>query len=217
MSEKRIEFGFTSALSRVDSTTGAWDSAGHDVLAKAIRGHIMSVPSGDGICGMNIVRYGMTVNYLDEVITFDEVVTAVKNAFEWAVSSLSEAFPIRGTKTPRLIVETSAPKAPRVIGMAITASLKTNLFAFPVDSEDGNRLRRSFASELLQFDGANGYTVYLDGVTLKIRTSITTVEAAQLHIHRLLTRHAQDKDSEFLPFTDGEMPEIDWSVEEITR
>lgn len=214
MSDKKIEFSFTSALSGINPDTGAWLEKDHDAMAKKIRARIMSRPSGDGIHAMFIARYGMYAEFYTESTNADTVIEAVKEAIRWASNELEGAFPLRGDKTPEVIVDT---KVPQPIGKTrITAALQTNLYAYPVNDEKGKEMRSKLAEELLQLDGVCGYTIYLNGAELTVRTAVTTVDDAKAHIQQLFDRYAQDKDSEFLPFANG-VPDIDWRVHVIMQ
>lgn len=214
MREQKIEFSFSSALSGVDPDTGTWQKDLQEAMAKKIRGRIMAQSTGDGICGMNIARYGMYVEYFSEIISFNEVVVVVREAIEWATHNVEGAFPIREGKTVDVTVDTKLPTPRTPSGkMEITANLLTNLFAYPTTEDESKRLKALFATELLQLDGVVGYGVFIDGIRLTIKTAITSVDAAKAHMQQLLEKHAENKESEFLPFLHDDLF-IDWSVRE---
>lgn len=215
MSEKKIEFTFNSALSGVNPVSGAWLEDEHKTMAKGVRAHIMSQPSGDGVCGMFIARYGMSVSYISEATSAAEVIDAVKEAVNWAAANMERAFPLRDDKTPGVTVDTRLPK--KTDKVQITATLTTNLYAYPTSDDDGKALRSEFAAKLVRLDGVRGYVVYLDGVQLTIDTTTTSVAEAKAHIENLLKACASEPASEFLPFVKDQPIVIDWDVRNIMQ
>jgi hypothetical protein len=211
---KSIEFTFNSALSGVDTHTGAWSQKAHDELAKKVRSHIMGQPTGDGICGMFIARYGMNVEYIDKATSPENVVGAVNEAIQWAADQ-EDMFPLRGDKTPEAILDTHIPKPTK--NFEVIAELSTNLYALPTTNEETQQLRLKFAKLLVRLDGVCEYSIYLDGAALTVDTTITTVEQTKEHFRNLFATHANQPDSAFLPFNKDKEVAIRWHVKNILK
>jgi hypothetical protein len=211
MSEKKLQFGFNSALSPVDKETGAFDEKGvHDTMAKKIRGHIMSQTSGDGICGMFIARFGMSVSYVTEATTEEKVVAAVNEAIAWTANQ-EGFFPLRGDKVPEVTLE--KPREKVFTGrVAVKADFGSDLYVHPVTQELGAALREKFAEELVQLNGVRDYRVGNNWVQLVVEIKLTPADAAKAHIQELLNKHAENKESEFLPFAKGQPINIEWET-----
>jgi hypothetical protein len=206
-----IKFEFNTALSNVDPENGKFDEKAFDELAKKIRGHIMSQPSGDGISGMQIARYGMRVEYESGSTTREQVISAVAEGIEWASSSLNEAFPLREGKTPTVSPEPAYVKKPTG-ETSIIARLSTNLYRRPVGEESRTSLRNEIAEKLVDLDGITDFEVAMNGVSVVISNSITSAEVVKQHIAKVLQGFADDVNGRILPFAKSTPVNIEWEV-----
>lgn len=210
-----IEFDFNTALTGVDSENGKFDERAFEEIAKKIRGYIMSQPSGDGISGMRVSRYGMHVDYEANATTRDKITTAVEASISWAADTLEGAFPLRENKVPTAVTTTHVQKPTG--RTAVTARLKTNLYRRPIDEEESASVRKDLAAALVDLDGVREFRIGMDGVSLDISDDVTDPETAKKHIQELLQKFANDSDSPYLPFAKSTTVDIEWSVEPYMR
>ncbi|MFZ1301828.1 MAG: hypothetical protein WAQ27_04635 [Candidatus Microsaccharimonas sp.] len=186
-----VDFEFNTALTGVDSENGKFDEKAFDELAKKIRGHIMAQPSGDGISGMRIARYGVHVDYETTATTRANVVAAVEEGIAWAATSLEGAFPLREGKTPEAVLKVYIPKPTG--RTSVTARLKTNLYRRPADKKQSASVRKQLTEAFVDLDGVTDFRSAMDGVSLDITDAVTTPELAKAHIHKVLQGFAMTR------------------------
>lgn len=195
---QKVRFDFNTALSPVREEDGAWERASHKAMALKIRGYIMSRPSGDGISNMIIDRFAMSVDYDLAVTTQENVISAVQEAIVWAASQ-EGFFPLRGDKTPTANLNMDDARRP-TSRVNLYVDLPTDLYPYPVTSEEGDQARSGIARDLVAIDGACGFGVRQRRIRLEIETSTLSVETARLHIVKMLNGYANSRKSPYLPF-----------------
>lgn len=214
MSEKTIKFDFTSALFGVNPDTGAYLKEVHDELAKQIRGHLMSQPSGNGIYDVGVYRYAMEVKFYDNIIAPEAIIEAVDEVISWAFDTLENAFPFSNDEAPRAVrVVQRQPKDTNQV--VIAAYLPTNLYVCPASTEAGEVLKSRFAADLLKCDGARSHWVQIDRIQLTIDDRYISIAKAQEHMQKVLD-DAANTDGPFMPFNKKAPIQVEWTVNRVT-
>jgi len=212
--ESTIDYTFSTALTTVAVDNGQHLGDKIEVNAKLLRGRIMSLPSGDGIVGMWVKRYGMSVEFLNEIISAEQVSKVVQEGINWLAKNGDEAFPQQDEKAPTVTVETSTNVPSGIV--SIEVQLNTNLYSYVASKAERDAIEEEFAKEILEVHGTVDLRVYIDSISMSIRSSVNTADVFQAHILSLLKKHAGDEDSKFLPYVKHETPQAEWSVRELT-
>lgn len=210
----KIDFSFNTALSGVSPETGAFQEEVQSAMAKRIRGRLMSQTSGDGVCGLYVTRYGMTVEYVVDATTREKVIQAAEEAIKWAAENIDGAFPLRGDKSPMAYIKTD--KKSYSGETIVIAKLPSDLAVYP-SASNWTSVIAGFAAELVKLNGVRGQDVYINQVELKIDTEVTTVEVAKKHIQQLLDSHASNNSSDYMPFESGSPVKVNWFTKEIMK
>jgi hypothetical protein len=205
-----INFKFNTAISPISPDNGRFEKDTHESIAKKLRGRIMSRPSGDGIVGMWIERYDMSVEFHSDVTTIEQVEKAVEDGVVWIADSDERAFISRAEKVPRVTVEGYANLPTGVV--LLEMQLDTNLYRYAATLEERAAIEAEFAREILELDGVVDLRIYIDSISLSIRTAVHSVSDFQEHIKSLLEKHSKDVSSKYLPYVTAEDSfEILWS------
>ena len=204
-----LEIMIGTAFVGVDPQSGALDKAKLESIAKKLRGFIMSQPSGDGISGMWVERYRLSVDYESEIITREQVHEAFKNGLEWIAKEETEVFPLWDRSIP-LNVKFGEAKLPALTEIELL--LGTNLYAYTASNKKRKAIEKKFAKEILVIDGVVSLQVSIDRILLTIREEVNSSEVFQNHIQSLLEKHVADENSEFLPYDKGHAFLTEWTI-----
>jgi len=204
-----LEIMIGTAFVGVDPQSGALDKAKLESIAKKLRGFIMSQPSGDGISGMWVERYRLSVDYESEIITREQVHEAFKNGLEWIAKEETEVFPLWDRSIP-LNVKFGEAKLPALTEIELL--LGTNLYAYTASNKKRKAIEKKFAKEILVIDGVVRLRVSIDRILLTIREEVNSSEVFQNHIQSLLEKHVADENSEFLPYDKGHAFLTEWTI-----
>jgi len=204
-----LEIMIGTAFVGVDPQSGALDKAKLESIAKKLRGFIMSQPSGDGISGMWVERYRLSVDYESEIITREQVHEAFKNGLEWIAKEETEVFPLWDRSIP-LNVKFGEAKLPALTEIELL--LGTNLYAYTASNKKRKAIEKKFAKEILVIDGVVRLQVSIDRILLTIREEVNSSEVFQNHIQSLLEKHVADENSEFLPYDKGHAFLTEWTI-----
>jgi hypothetical protein len=179
--EKKLSFDLNTAITAVETETGKFDENAHREAVLPVRGKIMS---HDGITGCFIARYGIKVDYLDNVTDAEKVAQVVQSAVDWAASN--SLFPIRGQKTPTATLD--QPVNPPLRYIWAIANFNSSLIAYPpsvkggTDTEAFYTTTKPVAEKITEINGVSDFKVHLQGVAIKIDTHVTSTDDAIAHL-----------------------------------
>jgi hypothetical protein len=197
-----VNFKFTTAISPVTPESGRFDKEVHESIAKKLRGRIMSQQTGDGIAGLWIERYDMSVEFHSEIITINQVKKAVEDGIAWINESDGAAFPYVNSELPSVTVEGYTNLSMGVVELDL--QLDTNLYRYAATREEREAIEAEFAREILELDGVVHLRIDVDVILISIRTTVHSVQEFKEHIKALLETHAKDENSKFLPYVQAE-------------
>lgn len=211
-----LEFKFSTALSSVNPETGSREGAKLEAIAKQIRGRVMSQQSGDGITGMWIERYGMRVEYFSDIITAKQVDEAVNEAFAWLIRENKDAFPLLPDPKNKVVelVTTGRHEGQPDTEASVEAIFRTNLYEYPASNAVRENIHEELAEELLQLRGVRNLTIFIDRLVISVIQELTSAEDVKSHIEKVLSAHAANPDSKFMPYIKNQPLYIAWNVEE---
>lgn len=179
--EKKLRFDFNTAITAVETETGKFDENVHRQAVLPVRGKIMS---HDGITGCYIARYGVSVEFLDNVITSEKVAEIVQSVVDWAATN--GLFSLRGEKTPTSTLD--QPVTPPLRYIWAIANFDSSLIVYPpstkggTDTEAFNSATLPVAELITAIDGVSDFKVQLQGVAVQIDTRVTSTDDAIAHL-----------------------------------
>jgi hypothetical protein len=211
-----LELKFGTALTGVNPETGGKDVVKFEVIAKQLRGHIMSQATGDGITGMWIERYGMRVEYLSELITAKQVLKAVDEALAWLINSNKDSLPFLFNPNDKGIdyVSIGRHEGQPDNEAHVEATFRTNLYEYPASNAELERLHEELRRELLQLRGVRTLAIFINRIFISVIQELTSAKDAKRHIKKILSAHAMDEESKFMPYTKHQPVDIAWNIEE---
>lgn len=209
MSNRKLSFEFNTAITAIeDQTSGAFNNDRHNELVKPVRAQIMASPNSDGLVGCHIARYGMSVEFLDNVTTVQAVTELVQTAIEWATAN--GLFPLCGDKTPTATLERADSNEQWIV-----IDFSTDLVTFkPVrpDSDQTGRHWKAFYDSaqnlvraLIKLDGIVDIEIRPRYAALKIRPGQTDTQVVIDHMWQVLEGY-RDLDDSYFPFVTDEHP-----------
>lgn len=174
---KKLKFGFNTAITGIDKSTGAWNEKAHDNAVKPLRGLVMQT---DGLVGCYISRYGMEVSFLTDVTDAPMVVEAVQAAVG-EVSGKPGFFPLRGDKTPTAIYEEPAKPNYDNNWRVSRVTFDTDLFV-DTDEESTNKIVEELTARLVNADGMRQSGVGQRKLFIMFDERQTSRAAAEMHL-----------------------------------
>jgi len=183
MATCKLGLDFNSAITGLPTENGKFDQQAHQAQILPLRGLIMQI---DGVSGVFIARYGVQIDYCDNIVTAKQILTAVQQAIDtlMAIEGTS-LFPLRGEKKPTVTIDSSTQPKPTYRKMVIVR-LPSDLTAFTKDNEVWQQLEALVGGHLAHHEGVRGYDVYLREVSVTFDTRLTTATAIKRHISRSL-------------------------------
>ena len=214
MSERRIILNFNTAITGVNENDGKFVSDVHDRQVMPLRGLLMQV---DGVCGCHIARYYIEVKFLTGVTDEATVIEAIKTAVATA-SEREGLFPLRGNKTPSVIIPEPTPQTPPTV-IKLTAYFGGRVVRFRANGENVPSFEQETAKlvdAIADHEGIMSVKLIMDGVYVYILTRLTTVEAVKAHVTAVIEYAASHYRSipgeNYFPFIrPGTLVITDWS------
>ncbi len=197
MSKIKRRFSFNTAITGVSLTDGKFDEDAHRLQVLPLRGRIMQ---HDGVTGCFIARYGVEVEFLDNVTDEAAVEAFVLGAVRWAADEAG-LFPLRGDKTPAAAMNRPEPQ----YRGRLYIEFGTSVVDYPVSDKaeewDDKTFRASvqlLAQLMTRFDGVVNYQLRLRTASITFDTRVTNREAVEAHLRKVFTDAVAGE--KFFPF-----------------
>jgi hypothetical protein len=208
MSKRRLTLGFNTAITGLPPENGTFNESAHTKAVLPLRGLLMQI---DGMDGVHIGRYGMTVTYLSELVDPQTILTRAQQAVDRLAGAVgSKLFPLREEKTPTVTMEQPRPASP-THRKTVVASLSSDLAAFTKDNDLWKALTDMLGKELASRDGVRGYEIYLREVRVTFDPRITSQTALTNHIRKVLN-HQWMVSPALFPFFRGRVLRLKFTV-----
>ena len=193
MSEQQMHFDFNTAITAVEEK-GRFNDDKHREKILPLRERVMNI---DGVTGMFVARYAVKVDFLPEVISADDLETAVITAVtKVANDEKLGLFPLRGNKTPEATRERPTPRVNN--NVKVVARFNSDLVRYPVSTTDRGRydaeayavMTQDLAEALVDIDGVRAHKVELRFVSLTFDKRVTDTSTIEKHISKVVREFA---------------------------
>ncbi len=194
MSDCKIEFTFNTALVALPEETGALDEKAFRQQVLPLRGQIMKI---DGVCGCYIARYGVEVNFLDNVTSRQVVIAGVEAVIVWAAEQ--DFFPMRGEKVPEATAK-PVPVSTTATWWVARVRFDTDLFT-NLSKKHTRAIRAHLHALLENADGARDTHVGQRTLSIMFDERITSPEDMKEHLAGVVANIMGDRDQRnYFPF-----------------
>jgi len=196
-------FKFNTALYAIVNGTDLSEAALNDFV-RPIRNRLMIF---DGFTGCHISRYQMTVHYMPDVISEEEVIATVNEVVAWAAAQHDEGlndryFSLR-RKTPRATPDWTTPEPTAKDTAWVKVSLNGNIVPLPVAQSREERMSilvtqcKELLEKLVAHNAVILFNIGLQRVELCYKTDQATEDEIRQHIKDVLMAAVSEKNRKF--------------------